>query len=58
MACPGNSPDLNPIEILWWKFKKVYEKTPFIKEYLLSDIRESLNYFDKKYCFKLVKGIN
>ena len=41
MTGPANSPDLNPIENLWWKFRKmVHEDASFTKEDQLMPFRK------------------
>ena len=42
-----NSPDLNPIENLWWNFLKIfYNKGPSTKDDISTTIWESLNHFE------------
>lgn len=58
MTWPANSPDLNPIENLWWKLKKlVHQKAPHCKADLLNAIRQSWNEVDTEQCLSLVKSM-
>ena len=58
MAWPANSPDLNPIENLWWKLKKmVHDKAPTCKADLATAIRQSWRQIDEVYCLSLVKSM-
>lgn len=50
MSWPANSPDLNPIENLWWKLKKmVHSKAPTCKDDLATAIKESWHQIDEEY---------
>lgn len=58
MTWPANSPDLNPIENVWWKLeKRVHDKAPSCKAELSTAIRESWNQIDEEYSFSLVKSM-
>uniref|UniRef100_A0A3Q0R5D0 Tc1-like transposase DDE domain-containing protein n=1 Tax=Amphilophus citrinellus TaxID=61819 RepID=A0A3Q0R5D0_AMPCI len=58
MSLPANSPDLNPIENLWWKLKKmVHDKAPACKADLATAIRESWSQIDEEYCLSLIKSV-
>lgn len=58
MPWPANSPDLNPIENLWWKLKKiVHGKAPTCKADLATAIKESWNQIDEEYCLSLIKSM-
>ncbi len=58
MTWPANSPDLNPVENLWWKLKKlVHDKAPSCKADLSTAIQQSWNQLDEAYCFSLVKSM-
>ena len=59
MTWPANSPDLNPIENLWWKLKKiVHDKAPSCKADLSTAIGESWNQLDEEYCCSLLKFLS
>ena len=48
MSWPANSLDLNPIENLWWKLKKmVHDKDPTCKANLATAVRESWSQIDE-----------
>lgn len=58
MAWPANSPDLNSIENLWWKLKKmVHDKAPTCKADLATAIRQRWRQTDEVYCLSLVKSM-
>uniref|UniRef100_A0A3B1K6C0 Tc1-like transposase DDE domain-containing protein n=1 Tax=Astyanax mexicanus TaxID=7994 RepID=A0A3B1K6C0_ASTMX len=58
MSWPANSPDLNPIENLWWKLKKmVHKKAPTCKADLATAIKESWHQIDAEYCLSLIKSM-
>ncbi|KAF7709014.1 hypothetical protein HF521_018071 [Silurus meridionalis] len=58
MAWPANSPDLNPIENLWWKLKKmVHDKAPTCKADLATAIRQSWRQIDEVYCLSLAESM-
>uniref|UniRef100_A0A672HJ18 Tc1-like transposase DDE domain-containing protein n=1 Tax=Salarias fasciatus TaxID=181472 RepID=A0A672HJ18_SALFA len=57
MPWPANSPDLNPIENLWWKLKKmVRSKAPTCKDDLATAIKDSWPQIDEEYCLSLIKS--
>ncbi|CAJ0921952.1 unnamed protein product [Ranitomeya imitator] len=57
MSWPANSPDLNPIEDLWWKLKKmVHDEAPTCKADLATAIRESRSQIDEESCLTLIKS--
>uniref|UniRef100_A0A8C5DN38 Tc1-like transposase DDE domain-containing protein n=1 Tax=Gouania willdenowi TaxID=441366 RepID=A0A8C5DN38_GOUWI len=57
MSWLANSPDLNPIEILWWKWKKlVHNKVSSCNADLAPAIRESWSWIDEEFCLSLVKS--
>uniref|UniRef100_A0A8C5D6Q3 Tc1-like transposase DDE domain-containing protein n=1 Tax=Gouania willdenowi TaxID=441366 RepID=A0A8C5D6Q3_GOUWI len=54
MSWPANSPDLNPIENMWRKWKKmVHDKVPSCKADQATSIRESWSRIDEEYCHSL-----
>ena len=54
LAWPANSPDLKPVETLWWKLKKmVHDKAPTCKADLVSAIRERWSQSDEEYCLSI-----
>uniref|UniRef100_A0A3B5QWB7 Tc1-like transposase DDE domain-containing protein n=1 Tax=Xiphophorus maculatus TaxID=8083 RepID=A0A3B5QWB7_XIPMA len=58
MSWPANSPDLNPIENLWWRLKKmVHKKGPTSKADLATAIKESWHQIDAEYCLSLIKSM-
>ena len=55
---PAQSPDLNPIEIIWAQMKvKVEKKRPRTKQQLLNAIIESWNSIDKSTIRRVIDGI-
>uniref|UniRef100_A0A8C1VER9 Uncharacterized protein n=1 Tax=Cyprinus carpio TaxID=7962 RepID=A0A8C1VER9_CYPCA len=53
-----NSLDLNPIENVCWKWKKlVHDKALSCKADLSTAIEESWNQLDEEYCFSLVNSM-
>uniref|UniRef100_A0AAQ5ZG07 Tc1-like transposase DDE domain-containing protein n=1 Tax=Amphiprion ocellaris TaxID=80972 RepID=A0AAQ5ZG07_AMPOC len=55
---PADSPDLHPVENLWWKLKKiVHDKAPTCKADLATAIRESWSQTDEENCLSLVKSM-
>uniref|UniRef100_A0A3Q2ZWT6 Transposase Tc1-like domain-containing protein n=1 Tax=Kryptolebias marmoratus TaxID=37003 RepID=A0A3Q2ZWT6_KRYMA len=58
MSWPSNSPYLNPIENLWWKFKKmVHDKAPTCKADLATAIRERWSQIAEEYRLSLIKSM-
>ncbi|CAJ0964526.1 unnamed protein product [Ranitomeya imitator] len=58
MSWPAISADLNPIENLWWKLKKmVHDKDPTCKADLATAIRERWSQIDEDSCVTLIKSM-
>uniref|UniRef100_A0A8C5EHK8 Tc1-like transposase DDE domain-containing protein n=1 Tax=Gouania willdenowi TaxID=441366 RepID=A0A8C5EHK8_GOUWI len=58
ISWPANSPELNPIENLRGKLKKMArDKAPFCKSDLATAIRESWSRIDEEYCLSLNKSL-
>lgn len=58
MAWPANSPELNPIENLWWKLKKVvHDMAPTCKADLATAIRQSWREIDEECYLSIFKSV-
>uniref|UniRef100_A0A8C5GZT2 Tc1-like transposase DDE domain-containing protein n=1 Tax=Gouania willdenowi TaxID=441366 RepID=A0A8C5GZT2_GOUWI len=58
MLWPANSLDLNPVENLWWKLKKiVHNKAPSSKADMATAIRISWSQIDEEFCLSLLKSM-
>uniref|UniRef100_A0A3Q3AY27 Tc1-like transposase DDE domain-containing protein n=1 Tax=Kryptolebias marmoratus TaxID=37003 RepID=A0A3Q3AY27_KRYMA len=58
MSWTANNPDLNPIENLWWRLKKmVHKKAPTCKADLATPIKESWHQIDAEYCLSLIESM-
>ena len=59
MDFPANSPDLNPIENLWWIIKtQIYKKGPFkSKEEIWEQFQQEWNQIDTDVCKSLVESM-
>ncbi len=58
MSWPANSPDLNPIENLWWQLKRLVDnKSPTSKELLKTALKLSWAEISNDYCNTLVQSM-
>lgn len=58
MSWPAKSTNLNPIEHLWWKLKKmIHDKAPTCQANLAKAIRENWRQIDEEFCLSLIKSM-